>query len=43
MPGKVPKLQELEAFITLKDHKKEFLNKIKCRLVNLTKTNVNNS
>ena len=40
IPGKVPKLQKQEAFITLKDHKKEFPNKIKCRLIIPTKTNV---
>ena len=34
------KLQQQEAFITLKDHKKDIPNKIKFRLINTTKTNV---
>ena len=40
IPGKVPKLQEQPAFITLKDHKADFPNKVSCRLLNPSKTHI---
>ena len=36
--GKIPKLQEKQAFITIKDHKENFPNKIEYRLLNPTKS-----
>ena len=36
--GKIPKLQEKQAFITIKDHKETFPNKIEYRLLNPTKS-----
>ena len=33
-------MQETEAYITIKDHKDEFLNKILCRLINPSKSNI---
>ena len=35
-------MQETEAYITIKDHKDEFLNKIPCRLINPSKSNIGN-
>ena len=34
------KLQEKEAYITTKDHKDDFPNKISCRLINLCKSSI---
>ena len=36
--GKIPKLQQKQAFITIKDHKDNFPNKIQYRLINPTKS-----
>ena len=36
--GKIPKLQQKQAFITIKDHKDNFPNKIEYRLINPTKS-----
>ena len=33
-------MQETEAYITIKDHKNEFPNKIPCRLINPSKSNI---
>ena len=33
-------MQKTEAYITIKDHKDEFSNKIPCRLINPSKSNV---
>ena len=33
-------MQETEAYITIKDHKDEFPNKIPCRLINPSKSNI---
>ena len=33
-------MQETEAYITIKEHKDEFPNKIPCRLINLSKSNI---
>jgi len=40
IPGKIPKLQQQDAFITFKDHKPGFPNKPKCRVINPSKTNI---
>ena len=46
MTGKPPisdrteKLQETEAYITIKNHKEDFPNKISCRLINLSISNI---
>ena len=40
IPSKIPKLQQQDAFITLKDHKPGFPNKLKCRVINPSKTNI---
>ena len=34
------KLQETEAYITIKNHKEDFPNKISCRLINLSISNI---
>ena len=36
----VPKLDENEAYVTIKDHKKGFPDKISCRLINPSKTDI---
>ena len=36
----IEKMYENEAYITIKDHKKDFLNKITCRLINPSKSDV---
>ena len=36
----VEKIYENEAYITIKDHKKDFPNKILCRLINLSKSDI---
>ena len=33
-------MQETKAYITIKDHKDEFQNKIPCRLINPSKSNI---
>lgn len=38
--GKIPKYQINEAFITVKDHKDQFPNKVQCRLLNPSKTHL---
>ena len=38
--GKIPKYDLQEAFITVKDHKVNFPNKIQCRLINPSKTHI---
>lgn len=38
--GKIPKYETGEAFITIKDHKEQFPNTIKCRLINPAKTHI---
>ena len=38
--GKIPKLEEKQAFITIKDHKSDFPRNIKCRLINPSKTHL---
>ena len=38
--GKIPKFQLQECFLTVKDHKEEFPNKIHCRLINPSKSHV---
>lgn len=37
---RVPKMEESEAYITVKDHKDEFPNKIPCHLINPSKSNL---
>ena len=37
---RVEKLQEAEAYITVKDHKENFANKISCRLINPSKSSI---
>ena len=37
---RVQRMEELEAYITVKDHKDEFPNKIPCRLINPSKSNL---
>ena len=36
IPCKIPKLQQQEAFITLKDHKTDVSDEINCRIIKLT-------
>ena len=36
----VEKITPKNSYITIKDHKQEFSNKIQCRLINPTKTNI---
>ena len=36
--GKIPKFDLRESFVTVKDHKQNFPNKIECRLINPSKT-----
>ncbi len=38
--GKIPKLEENQAFLTVKDHKKDFPRNIKCRLINPSKNHI---
>ena len=38
--NRVPMLEETEAYITIKDHKSEFPNKIQCRLINQSKSSI---
>ena len=33
-------MQEAEAYITIKDHKEDFPNKISCRFINLSKSSI---
>ena len=40
LEGKVQKLAEREAFITLKDHKENFISNPKCRLINPAKSEI---
>ena len=40
LDDRVERLQETEAYITVKDHKDEFPNKIPCRLLNPSKTSI---
>ena len=40
LDDRVERLQETEAYITVKDHKDEFPNKIPCRLINPSKTSI---
>ena len=37
---RIEKMQETEAYITIKDHKESFPNKIRCRLINPSKSSV---
>ena len=37
---RIEKIQENEAFITIKDHKEGFSHHVSCRLLNLSKTNI---
>ena len=39
--GKIKKIEQKQSFITIKDHKKDFPNKINCRLINPTKSPFN--
>ena len=36
----IEKMQESESYITKKDHKKDFLYKISCRLINAPKSDI---
>ena len=38
---KIKKIDQKQSFITIKDHKKDFPNKIYCRLINPTKSPFN--
>jgi hypothetical protein len=38
--GKVPKFEQVEAFVTVKDHKPGFPNTVKCRLLNPCKSHI---
>ena len=38
--GRVEKMYENEAYITIKDHKEDFPNKISCRLINPSKSDI---
>ena len=40
MKYRIEKLQETEAFITIKDHKEDYPNKISCRLINPSKSSI---
>ena len=40
IPGKIPKLDQIESFLTIKDHKVDFPAQIKCRLINLSKSHL---
>ena len=40
LDDRVPRLQETEAYITVKDHKDDFPNKIPCRLINPSKSSI---
>ena len=37
---RIDKMQETEAYITIKDHKEDFPNKISCRLINPSKSSI---
>ena len=37
---RIEKLQETKAYITIKDHKEDFPNKISCRLINPSKSSI---
>ena len=43
LPDRIDHLAKAEAFITLKDHKENFVNKPTCRLINPTKTELGKS
>ena len=38
--NRIEKMQETEAYITIKDHKESFLNRIPCRLINPSKSSI---
>ena len=38
--NRVTMLQETETYITIKDHKKKFPNKVPCRLINPSKSSI---
>ena len=40
VPDRIDKLQEKEAYVTIKDHKDDFPNKISCRLINPCKSSI---
>jgi len=40
LDNRIEKYTESEAFITIKDHKPNFPNNLKCRLINPTKSNL---
>ena len=40
MKYRIEKLQETEAFITIKDHQEDYPNKISCRLINPSKSSI---
>ena len=40
IPGKIPKYEVSDAFVTVKDHKKDFPRTVKCRLLNSSKTHI---
>ena len=40
LDDRVERLQEREPYITIKDHKDEFPNKIPCRLINPSETSI---
>ena len=40
LSDRIEKMQETEAYITIKDHKESFPNKIRCRLINPSKSSV---
>ena len=40
LEDRIEKIYEKEAYITIKDHKKDFPNKISCRLINPSKSGI---
>ena len=38
--NRIEKIQETEAFVTIKDHKEGFSHHVSCRLLSLSKTNI---
>lgn len=40
IPGKIPKMDQIESFLTVKDHKVDFPAQIKCRLINPSKSHL---
>ena len=38
--NRINKMQEIEAYITIKDHKEDFPNKISCRFINPSKSSI---